>query len=361
MNRHHARLAAACGAVLSLSGCRCGGPERAVEALPAAVVTLDKPAVLATIPDGAPATEREFFFSERGGGVAWVEGLGDGFQVVHNGRAGKKYAAVGELALGPDGRRCAHGAQVGDAWRMVVDGTEGRDFTEVQSPVFSPDGRHLAFLAKAGERWHVVVDGALSDGGKSQPLAREFSGDSARIAFIDEADDRGFGRLVVSDLAFKTPVVVDGMASELAVDADRTRGAVASASGGAGQAQVVSFALARPAESRRGPKFEALSRLAFGPGGRSLAYLGERGGQTYLVLDDKEEALAPGQYFGPPVVRPDGKAAAIFVLSVNDVVFHQAFVTGGAGEVAPGGGEGLVYSSTTSSSAARRDPPSIGW
>ena len=366
MNRHSRTLAAACGLWLSLSGCRCGKPEPVRGAPPpvAAASVADKPAVLATLPgeeaaraDSSPtgpgphvakaAPEFEFHFSELGGGVAWAAEKGSGFQVVHNGKAGKVHAAVGSIALSPDGRRCAHAAQVGETWRMVVDGTEGQGFAEVQSPVFSPDGAHLAYQAKVGERWHLVVDGTMNEGTRTRFLGQEFSGDSARIAFIDEADDQGFGRLVVSDLAFKAPVIVDGKSSELVVNAGRTRGAVASASGGAGQAQLVSFTFERPAEPVRGPKFEALSQLAFGPDGRSIAYLGERAGQSFMVLDDKEEAMPPGQYFGAPAIRPDGKAVGIFVLSGDSVRLHQAFIAAGPVEVAPGGGEGLTYSSAS--------------
>jgi Tol biopolymer transport system component len=225
---------------------------------------------------------------------------------------------------------------------MVVDGVEGQGFSEIQRPVFSPEGAHLAYQARAGDRWHLVVDGTVSEGRKSRPLAIEFSGDSTRIAFIEEADDQGFGRLVVSDLSFKAPVVVDLNSSELVVSNDRGRAAVVSQSGG--QSQVVSFAFERPSEARRGPKFDALSQAAFGPDGRALAYLGERAGQASMVLEDREEPLPQGEYFGQPVVRPDGKAVGIFVLSGGSVRLHQSFLPVGRGEVAPGSGEGLAYS-----------------
>ena len=351
MNRHLVTLAAACGAWLSLSGCRCGKTEPAAGAAPptvaAAVAVADKPAILATLPDATPAAERVFVFAERGGGVAWVEPEGGAFRVVLNGRAGKAYAAVGTIALSRDGRRLAYAAQVEGAWRMVVDGAEGKGHAEVRGPVFSPDGAHLAYQAKVGEAWHLVVDSAVSGPSKTPCQGPQFSADSKRIAWLADVDELGFGRLVVSDLAFKKPVVVDLKASELVVNAERTRGAVASASasGGVGEAQVVSFAFEQPAEAVRGAKFEGVSQLAFGPEGRSLAYLGERAGQSFMVLDGKEEALPPGQYFGPPVIRSDGKAVGIFFLSGDEVRLHQAFAGGGLGEVAPGGGDGLVYSS----------------
>ncbi len=346
MNRHLTTLAAACAAWLSLSGCRCGKPEPvrgapplAAAAAVAAVAVADKPAVLATLPD---EREREFVFAERGGGVAWADERGGRFQVVHDGRAGKTYDAVGPIALSPDGRRCAHGAQADGQWRMVVDGVEGQGFDEVQSPVFSPDGAHLAYQARAGERWHLVVDTTVGPGTRSRLLGPEFGADSSRIALIDDADDQGFGRLVVSDLDFKGQTVVEARASELLVNGDRTQVAAIGASGG--KQRVLTFAFDRPGQVRRGPDFDAVSRLAFGPGGRSLAYLAERAGQRMVVLDGKEETVPPGELFGPLVVRPDGKAVGIFRLDGDAVRLHQAFAGAGPDEVTPGGGEELTYS-----------------
>ncbi len=341
MNRHSRTLAAACGLWLSLSGCRCGKPEQAVGA-PAAAFVADKPALLATL---AAEAERVFTFAERGGAVAWAEPEGGSYRVVQNGRAGKPYAAVEQVVLSLDGRRCAYAARVDATWRVVADGVEGKGYSEVQRPVFSPDGAHLVYQARDGEAWRLIIDAASSEPSRTPFQGAEFSADSRRIAFIADADERGFGRLVVSDLAFKAPLVVDGKASGLVVNAERTRGAVASASGGAGLAEVVTFGFVQPAEPRRGPKFEAVSQLAFGPDGRTLAYLGERGGQSFMVLDGKEEVLPPGQYFGPPAIRPDGKAVGIFLLEGEAVRLHQAFLPGGAGQVAPAGGEGLTYSS----------------
>lgn len=342
MNRPLWTWAAACGASLALAGCRCGSPERAGEARPAAATTLDRPAVLATIPDAAPATEREFFFGERGGGVAWAESQGGSQQVVHNGRAGKKYAAVGTIALSPDGRRCAHGALAGGTWHMVVDGAEGQGFAEVQSPVFSPDGLHLAYQAKAGGQWHLVVDGTVSGGTRTRYLGHEFSGDSTRIAFIDEADDQERGRLVVSDLAFKAPAVVGANTSGLLVNPDRTRLAVVGESGG--KQRVLTCAFDRPVQVERGPSYDAVSRLAFGPDGSSLAYLAERAGQVLVVLDGQEEPVRPGELFGPLVVSPDRKAVGVFALDGGTVRLQQFFLPSGPGDHGLGGAESLVYS-----------------
>jgi hypothetical protein len=45
------------------------------------------------------------------------------------------------------------------------------------------------------------------------------------------------------------------------------------------------------------------------------------------------------------VIRPDGKAVGIFVLSGDTVRLHQSFAAGALDELAPGGGDDLAYSS----------------
>ena len=329
MNRYHRHLAAACGLWLSLSGCRCGKTEPAVAAAPATVAVVDKPALLATL---AIEAEREFFFAERGGSVAWAEPEDGAFRVVHNGRAGKAYAAIGQIVVSPDGRRCAYAAQVEGAWRMVVDGVEGKGYAEVQGPVFSPDGAHLAYQAKDGETWHLIVDSAFSGPARTPYQGPEFSADSRRIAFIADADERGFGRLVVSDLAFTSPQVIEAQAADLRASDDRSGIAAIAASGEKGRALAVTFD--HLDQVRRGPVYDAVWTPVLGRGGAPLAYLAERGGQRLAVLDEQEEPLQAGEVFGHPVIGPGKKALGMFMLSGGSVVLHQAFAPGEKGEAA---------------------------
>lgn len=370
MKRLIGTLTAACCVGLVVQGCTCGDPAKSRRSRPLLAAPLEAPAVLATLSEEEePAAESptsglglhaplstgiEFFFSERGGGVAYAVEKGHAFQVVHNGRPGKPYEAVGTIALSPDGRRCAHGALVDGTWRTVVDGVEGQGFAAVQSPVFSPDGAHLAYQAMAGERWHLVVDATVSEGTRTRYLGQEFSGDSTRIAFIDDADDQEVGRLVVSDLAFKTRTVVDLHASGLQVNADRTGVAAISASGG--KQQVLTFTFDRPELARRGPVNDMVHRPVFSPDGGSLAYVAERDGQRFTVLDDKEELLPPTDMVGLPAIRPDKKAVGVFVVSGGAVSLHQSFDADSAGEAGQEQAEGLAYSSDgrTHAYAARR-------
>jgi hypothetical protein len=343
---------------LLLASCRCGAPGPAPSAAPLAPVAIGQTTVLATLPaeggaqGGTPASalglhsvtppgSLEFFFAERGGGVVYAEETDAGSRVVHNGRPGKVYASVGKAALSPDGRRWAHGALLDGSWRMVLDGQEGQPFAAVQSPVFSPDGAHLAYLAMAGDRWHLVVDSMVSEGTRTRYLAHQFSGDSTRIAWIDDVGDDEAGRLVVSDLAFKARTVVDSHASGLV--ASRDQRAVAAVSDSGGKRQVLRVAFDRPGEAWRGPKADAVSRLAFSADGKSLAWLAEHGGRSWLALDGAEAPAPAGMLLGVPVIRPDRKAVGVLIATDGGTSLHQAFLVGWPGEAAREEADGLVY------------------
>jgi hypothetical protein len=259
--------------------------------------------VLATIPEAAPARTAaapsviglhvpisfvagtSLVFPERGGSVAMVIDEEDDARVVHGGREGKRYAAVGEVALSPDGSRVAHGALVSGKWHMVVDGVEGDGFDAVKAPAFSPDGAHVAYQAMDGEVWRLVVDRRASRGTRTRILAHRFSEDSTRIAWVDDADDHGKGRLVVSELGLEKPSVV-------ATD-------------------VETFTL--------------------GPAG-AIAYLAARAGGRVVVLDGKEEPFPDGELRGPLALAPGGRSVAALVRSGRGVELRRFFAHEGGGE-----------------------------
>jgi hypothetical protein len=330
---------ALCCAALSWSGCARCSREAPPGRPQASSAVADRPAVLAEVADDRVP---EFIFAERGGGVAWVAEEGGTFRVVQDGRAGKPYAAVGAVVLSPDGRRCAYAAAVDGRWRVVVDGEEGASFADVSTLVFSADGAHLAYQARDGESWRLVVDGKANGGTRTRFAMHAFSGDAAPLVYVDEADDEGWGRLVVSDLGFERPMVVDARVSSVVLNADRTRVAAVSASE-RGQ-QVLTFAADAPGRVTRGPLHDAIYNVAFAPEGTSLAYLAERGGQFSMVLDDREAPVLPGEdIISLPVVRPGAHAVAAMFIANGAVVLREFFGQGGAGEPAYQSVEGLVF------------------
>lgn len=346
-----ALLAPAC------KGCR---RDPATPRVAAPTASTDQPAVLARLPAGATSSpapppsapegsvhpmqpgEREFSFSERGGGVAYVEQVAGGAFVVHNGRAGKRYAAVGSLALSPDGRRVAYGALASGKWRLVVDEIEGPPFDAIEMALFSPDGAHVSYQAMAGERWHLVVDATVSGGTTTRYLGHAFAA-GPRIVFIDDVDDSGQGRLVVSDLGFEKQTVVAARASSMTLDPGRTAVAAIAASGT--QKQVITALVASPDSLRKGPLFDAVSGIVLGPGGASVAYVGERSGRRAVVLDGREGALPPGgQLTSALVLRPQGDGVGALFLAQDQVRFQEYFAPGAAGDGPWEAAEALVYS-----------------
>jgi hypothetical protein len=309
-------LAAACGRKDpgGSQGPRPAGPEAS-----------DQPAVLATVPAeadrpaGEPAlgmalhspvaSETTFTFGELGGGVAFVVEAGDLQRVIHNGKAGKKYAAVGGPAVSRDGRRCAYGALIGGKWRIVLDGVEGdRAFDAIAGPVFSLDGAHLAFQAMDGERWYLVVDGKPNQGTETRYLQHELSADGSKIAFLEAFEGQERGRAYVSDVAFtgRTQVATD--AASLVVSTDRARVAAVEADADGVRLAIVSFA--RPERVRRGARYRAISNPALGADDAPPVYVAERAGRQFAVLGDGEKPLPEGHLIGPLLVGPGGTSFA---------------------------------------------------
>lgn len=347
--------------LLVLTACLVAACSRRVEPPPpSARAVLDKPALLATLPEepvatgSVPATglglhptasasaTPEFTFSELGGGVAWTAEREGKFRVLHNGRASREYDAVGKLALSPDGSRCAFGALRDGKWRMVLDDQEGAPFNTVQGPVFSPDGAHLAYLAMQGERWHVVVDGKLNEGTPGRYGKVAFSGDSKRIAFVEETEGEGPRKLIVADLGFERGFAPEGSVSDFVVDAAGSR--VAAIVRREDAWRVVSFAFDAPTEKVAGSGYDAAYAVAFGPDGASVTFRGVRGTTGFVVLDGREEPFA-GDGVATQAVAPGGKVVGALVSSGAEVRFHEHFAAGGRDEGPFDEAEGLLYSS----------------
>jgi hypothetical protein len=324
-----------CALPLVAPACTPDAPGRAPAGAPApdrshllAVLTDEAPpraSAPAVIGLHAPLARRpgtELLFASRGVGVAFEVETERGAYVVHNGRPGKTYAAVGEVALSPDGAHVAHGALVDGRWRMVRDGVEGEAFDAVDAPVFSPDGAHLAYEAMSGLFWHLVVDGAASYRSPTRFLASAFSGDSSRIAFVEDFDPPLLAQLIVSDLEFQRPTVVATDVAGMVLDEGGTR--VASVSAALGGNALLTVRLDAPERVALGPRYDAIRGPVFGADG-AVTYLAERGGARFVVLDEAEEPLPPGDLSGGLVPRGQGRGVGVLVASGGSTRLHELF------------------------------------
>jgi hypothetical protein len=332
----------------------------AATTLLATVAEDEKPeAVNPTVANIHPSidTTLQVIFSEWGGGVAYVVGMkGDKVYVVHNGRPGSLYGAFGEVVLSPDGSRFAYGAMTDGKWRMVLDGKEGELFSSVRNPKFSPDGRHLAYQGMKGDLWQLIMDGAVISSTKTRYRPHEFSGDSARIAYIDNVDEKTLkGRLVVSDIYSKNERTINTGVTDMVLNADKTTIAAISRNP-VNRERMIQFDFAKPDAIIKGAEYDKIVSPVFGPSGTDLAYFGERKGRIYGVFRGQEEILPEGVTPGTPVINQAGKSVGV-LMSANDTVYlYQMFRNSGRKGSLYDEAEWLVYSSdgTVSAFAARK-------
>ncbi len=276
-------------------------------------------------PGGHAPLEASFqpVFSTQGRGVAYSAESNGQVYVVHNGIARKPYATTGSIAISSDGTRLAYGALSDGTWRMVIDGVEGEPFSTVKAPIFSPDGVHVAYQAMSGDKWHLVVDATRNAGTDTRILDSAFSGDSAKVAYIDNASEKNQGRLVVSDLKFTKQTVVADKVTRFVVNGEGTKLACVSA-GPDGKFSIVEAAFDRPdAVTRRGA-YDRVLHISFGPENGPLVYIAEQSGKRLVVYDGRQEPLPDGgEILEPPVLRSDLKGCGVLISANGMAYLHE--------------------------------------
>lgn len=283
-------------------------------------------------------------FNHQGRGVAYIETVGDNVRVVHNDKPGKLYKVIDDytLALSPDGRRVAYGVIINEKWRMVIDGREGAIYDSVGPAVFSPDSRHIAFEAKIGERWHIVVDDKMSPGCIAYFDKPAFSGDSAKVLYIENPDGARKMRVVVADLEFRKLSFKDSSGIQLVINSGRTR--VASVTESNSKKKVIEFSFSQPDVVKEGPLYDDTGYIAFGMDGVSVSYFADKSGARFIIFNGKEERLPDGDVTALPVVRPDNKGVGVIMDSKEGAFLHQAFFYDGGKEKHYEEAADLVYS-----------------
>lgn len=307
-------------ALTLLPGCKSDHGRSMVRSAPANLEVVAHTTQLATVEthDNDSVT---LYFNHNGRGAAYVTKTEETYRVTHNGRVSGTLQSIDKLVISPDGTRVAYSAMANDKWRMYIDGVVGVPSDEVNDPVFSHDSRHVAYAAKIGGAWNLVVDGRVNHEGRAYISSPAFNADASRLIYSEKDSDPGTSRLVISDLAYKKLFVKESCGSNFVFNKDRTW--LATTLDKADKQSVARLDISRPDSLDEGALFDAVQNIVFGNDGTTLAYIGIRGEQRILVVNNKETILPGGNIPGAPVVRPDGKGAGIIVSSANGFFLYQ--------------------------------------
>jgi hypothetical protein len=325
-----ARLPPLALALLAAASCSrsCGardagpGPARPAAPSPVEAELATLPARWAAAGHGGDGPQVVAHVNRSGTGGALVVEATDGARLVHGQTVGRRYDAILEVAISPDGARFASVVAVADKVRLVLDGEEGPDFDGLEGLAFTPDGRHLAYKARLGPSWHLGLDRAV---GPPQALIRgtpRMAGDGATVMVVEQPTPGGPLAVAAYRAGLRRTVVKEVAASVLVLDDGATRAAAVVAAGG-GQ-RVVTFPLADPAAEQAGEPFEVIHAVDFDPSGAHLITAASRDGALWLALDGRAERLPAPSILERPVVNPVRGSLGV-ILSGDQAFFHVLF------------------------------------
>lgn len=259
------------------------------------------------------------------GHIAFAARVGARWVVVHDGRAGESWDAIGELQLAP-GNRLTYIAERAGRWHVVTDGVAGpaHDAVLADSLTASPDGRRVAYAAiedrtggRAGRGHRVYVDGKpgpFHDG--VGQLA--FTADGARVVYTGRE-----GRVA--------HVVVDHVAGpawrgveQLTLSPAGHRVAYAALDGDVWRVIV---------DEAQGPAVDRVRRIRFSADGTHVAWLATVDDRGVLAVDDR------------PIAAPVTRDAFAFGPSTAPAyrLAYVAPVDGGGEQVIVDGIAGPAY------------------
>jgi len=127
-----------------------------------------------------------------------------------------------------------------------VDGAEQPHFLQITPPIFSEDSRHVAYLGARGRRWCTVRDGTVS-------ATKDHS------VFAEHARLSGDGR----HFSYSSPTPGRGRRKRMVID------------------------------GKAGSAYDELGPVVSSPSGSRTAYVAQRRGTTYVVVNGVESNASP--------------------------------------------------------------------
>jgi hypothetical protein len=217
-------------------------------------------------------------FSSDGKHIAYAARRDGSWVVVRDGKIGRTWDAIGELAMSARGERLAYSAERAGRWHVVLDEQPGPGFDALLGGTlrFSEDGVHLAYVGSEVSHVRVVIDDHVGPRFEGVGLLN-VSHDGSHVAYVAR---RGGATHVVLDGALGEPFD----AVEHLVVGSHGRLAYAGRSGAT--VRVVWSPLDGPGQSES-ESYDAASGLTLSSDEQHLAWVARMGGADTVVVDGR--------------------------------------------------------------------------
>jgi|HubBroStandDraft_1064217.scaffolds.fasta_scaffold81492_2 hypothetical protein len=266
--------------------------------------------------DGSPSTSL-VVLSPNKRRIAYIAKTGDNEAVFADGKQGRPYSKLGDLAFSPDSLHVTYEAKVGDKWIAVVDGQEqGSSEAPGQPQAPSPQNGQKFDVVRSGEKWSVLLNGKMGKGYEAivdaiqspngQRVAYAVKSGPKYIVVVDGSEEKSYDAIGYRSLAFspdsgrvfymaysgdKAFVVVDGIEGKPYDDLGGG-GPIHSSDDGGGScyARELSQKWIGSVNSKVPNPMRCPSKaiVPFSPDSRKVAYVAKSGNKYSLVVDGKE-------------------------------------------------------------------------
>lgn len=265
-------------------------------------------------------------FSRAGNAVAYKAERNGEFYVVRNNVAGMRFQEVSDITFSPDGKHLAYIGQRDGRSRLMVNDKEVVTADAIGTPIFSPDSKHLLYYFNEKKTWYLVVDGKSTEGSLSI-YDQFFSSDGTQVISFEQADadpNSMYSLLKVRDLKLNLSKSRRVIASNRVYNADRSR--VAAITNYQGKKRLIEIGFDNIDAIKEGQLYDDVSLIAFGSDGITVAYIADRDGKRFLVMNGKETLLPSGEIHEAPVVNVARSEAAVIVATPKG--YEVCFVSG---------------------------------
>ena len=244
----------------------------------------------------------------------------------------KPWPSMVGLWFSPNGKRLAYTVKISGKWFVFVDGIKSPAWDEISDGFghgfpegdfagirFSADSKHYVYEAKRNGAYSIIVDGVEKAQGELVGCLL-FSPDSRRTAYVQllkEGNSEQWKTFVVLDGVMDKPF--DGSVEKMFFNPDSKRLFYLAREGHMVEQGKESLVVNGVPDREYDAFHFGYQFPVFSPDGRGFAYIGERGGENFLVLDGREQIQIQNAEVNDFVFSPDGKHWAAFLMADGEI------------------------------------------